>query len=115
MPFDGTDFQPLGRLHMSTEEKALRYADDFFSDESKWAQGHFINENGGVCIMEAMFRFRKDATGFASGAFEMARSALAVGDCVVNWNETCPDFATLKAHLRARIKYYEDKRLGLTA
>ena len=109
MTYDGTDYQPEQRL----EERALRYADAYFTDGSKWAKGHFNNGNGGICIMEAMFRFRHEIGISVVSTFEMTTSALDIAGCPINWNDSiCPDFAALKAKLHERILFYQKQRLS---
>ncbi len=100
-------------LEMTLEEQALIHADEFFTDESKWAKGHFNNGNGGICIMEAMFRFRHEIGISVVSTFEMATSALDIAGCPINWNDSiCPNFAALKAKLQERILYYQKQRLS---
>jgi len=118
MPRDGTSYEP----EMSLEERALRHALAFFSGPEKWSRGSSLGPGGSQCIGMAL------ANGFAFGArlvCECTGSQLiqlneALGFKglyhLADWNDgLCPDFATMIAHLRKRIKYYEDERLKVAA
>ena len=47
-------------MTMSVEEKALRYADSFFTDESKWERRENEGEGleGSLCVGRALMRGR---------------------------------------------------------
>ncbi len=116
MPRDGTFPE------MSLEEKALRHADAFFTDESKWHRGSGCFGPGGsmggtMCVGVVLIRGAEDALQCEYSRehqFRWATGALGLpqiyGQTVGHWNRACPDFATLKAHLKSRIEYYQNQR-----
>ena len=118
MPFDGTDYQPEQRL----EERALRHALAFFTDESKWASGVSGSfKKGNVCVGVAMLKGGGYGIPYSFAVTQTARDevyqfisrALGKPD-VISWNDTT-NFATMMAHLRTRIAYYEDQRMKVAA
>ena len=111
-------------MEMSLEERALRHADAFFTDESRWLRGG--NAQGDkLCVGMAMLR-GAGAVGCKywhglSGELrptctpeqeQVAIRALNVGCRIIQWNDVgCPNFAAMQAHLRTRIEYYTKERL----
>ena len=115
MPRDGSfpdlSSEALAKGEITLEEKALRHALAFFSDESKWAQRTFENDEGGICIGRAFINFLRTKEGDKSSyAFEIGTRALGT-DSLTGWNDSLSNLAALKAHLRTRIEYYTGKRL----
>ena len=105
MPRDGSSPE------MSLEERALRYADAFFTDESRWYQGGFQGPNGRICVLGAFCRFGGKCGKDAGEMVITARQALNERSPGF-WNDnTCPNFAALKAKLQERIEYYQNQRL----
>ena len=113
MPRDGSS--PA----MSLEERALRHADDFFTGPEKWHRGSSRGPGGTMCVGMALVK------GFAFKARLVcecrASQLLQLNEVLgfkglyhfADWNDgICPNFATLKAHLRTRIEYYTKKRLA---
>ncbi len=115
MPLDST---PLPE--QSLEERALRHALAFFTDESKWCRKGMSGPSGSKCIGYAVLEYLQDrdlrdryGVTFSFGA--ELDEILGLPICQ-NWNDDiCPNFAALKAHLRARIAYYEDQRMKVAA
>ncbi len=104
---------------MSQEERALRNADAFFSDESKWHRGHLAcGDNGSRCVGQAIIDGDVGAGRF--GGWTLADRACRAKNMfgflirAAQWNVRCRDFATMKAHLKKRIEYYEDVRMKVT-
>ncbi len=97
---------------MSLEEQALRHADEFFTGPEKWAQRTFENDEGGICIGRAFINFLDAQEGADTPtAYSLGTRALGMVS-IIGWNDTCPNFAALKAHLRSRIEYYQNQRLS---
>ncbi len=112
MPFDGTDYQP----EQSLELKALRHALAFFSDESRWHRGMDCfgpgqEPNRAKCVGAAICYGAKG--GFTQ--WNWISEILGITDSVGRFNRDCPDFATLIAHLKTRIAYYESQRMSAYA
>ena len=105
---------------MSLEEQALRHADEFFTGESKWIQNHNGDGNH-LCVGMALLRGAgvynclkwREATPQKEAVAGKALG-LSFPYPIIVWNDTCPDFTTMKAHLRARIEYYTKQRLSQT-
>ena len=120
MPRDGSfpdlSSEALAKGEITLEEKALRHALAFFSDESKWMRGSVgsINE-GRMCVGMAIVTGSGLTRPLNMAGRFFVDSALGI-EGTANWNDNiCPDFATLKAHLRKRIKHYEDQRMKVAA
>ena len=111
MPFDGTDYQP----EQSLEERALRHALAFFTDESKWHRGMSAHGlNGSMCVGLAIIRGAKHYDPNSDPDYFFADGALGRENdvWVADWNSNCPSFTALKAHLKSRIEYYTKQRLS---
>ena len=112
MPFDGTEYQP----EQSLEERALRHALAFFSGPEKWWQDRNDGKTiGSTCVGLLMIRFYDAAIRERSIKFDWVSDVLDVQHAP-SWNDA-PDmtFATMIAHLRKRIKHYEDQRMKVAA
>ena len=110
MPFDGTEYHDDPEI--SLEEKALRHALAFFSDESKWMRGDAGSlKEGRMCVGMALVTGGLLARPLNDAGRLFVDQALGVSRAA-NWNDTCPDFKTMKAHLETRIAFYQQKRLA---
>ena len=98
-------------LEMSLEERALRHADEFFSGPEKWWRGDNSVPKVADCVGLVIQQFHHKETGRLTSTFRLANKALNVKDAPA-WNDDCPDFTALKAHLKSRIAYYTKKRLA---
>lgn len=114
MPLDGTDYQP----EITLEEKALRHALAYFSGPEKWwragkptPEWELGMERTCIGIIMCRFLVQHDPL---IGRWTWIDKTLAVPEATA-WNDNCPSFATMIAHLKSRIKYYEDERMKVAA
>ncbi len=97
---------------MSLEEQALRYADEFFTDESLW-----LNDGEGWrgeqrCIGAAIIDYFTNQGDLGFG-FGPRLDEICGVSCTQVWNDyNCPNFAALKAKLQERILFYQKQRLS---
>ena len=98
-------------LEMSLEEQALRHADAFFTGPEKWIKNAGSGPNGEKCLGVAVL-CGLDANGHSGHVFGKYLDSICGCNPVQFFNDACPSFAALKAHLRTRIEYYTEQRLS---
>jgi len=100
---------------MSLEERALRHADKFFTDEHMWWRGGDEHPKmGATCVGLLLNKYRRDALNLGmgllgDGGFKWPSEVMGVPH-VTKWNDALPSFKAMKSALKARIKYYKGLR-----
>lgn len=97
---------------MSLEEKALRYADGFLTDERLWWHGDHVHPNiDATCVGILLNNYRRKTQpqGELADGFIWASKVMGVLS-VTKWNDGLPSFEAMKSALKARIKHYKGLR-----
>lgn len=98
---------------ISLEEKALRHADKFFTDERLWWR--VGRPNPGIratCVGLLLNKYRRSAQGNrqgSDGGFQWASEVMGVPR-VTAWNDSLHSFKAMKSALKARIEHYKGMR-----